>query len=236
MTPLQFTGTKAEPEIAELYCQPRAYYHSVEFIEKEALRGLFTFDDLNKPEKWLKAVSKYLALTGQDAISPAAKQLYRLVEEARETQDRAWGDRKVTERTPESYERRERAAWEKFNRTKQQCLRRYERALATGEVKRIKRKRARICPRCEQEPLLARQRACDNCRKAARRERNSRFYGSSKESIKTPSPLGISPQKGAIPQWGRGNPFKTPSGHARHLDLRLGSGDGKTLNCRKTLV
>jgi hypothetical protein len=191
---------KTEREMAALYCEPRAYYQSVEFIAKEAPLGLFTFNELNKPEKWLEAVSKYLALTGQDAISQAAKQLFRLVEEARkefrEAQDRAWGDRKVTEHTPESYEKRELAAWEKFNLAKRQCLARYEHAIATGTVTRPKRKTARICPRCKQEPLLVGQRKCPNCRAAARRERNRRYASRLKDRLKTGSLLGISRPKG----------------------------------------
>jgi hypothetical protein len=209
---------KTEQEVAALYCEPRAYYQSVEFIAKEAPLGLFTFNELNKPEKWLEAVSKYLALTGQDAISQAAKQLFRLVEEARkefrEAQDRAWGDRKVTERTPESYEKRELAAWEKFNLAKRQCLARYGHAIATGHVTRVKRKAARICPQCKQEPLLVGRRKCDQCRAQTRSGRNNRYASRLKDRLKTGSLLGISRPKGAIPHGDAEHQLKTPLAHA----------------------
>ena len=197
-----FRNTKTEQEIAQLYCQPKAYYRSVLFLE-EAPAGLFTFDELNKPEKWVKAVSKYLALTGQDAISLAAKQLHRLVEEARkefrEAQGRAWGNQKLSDRTPESYERREAAAWEKFNHLKEQYLRQYEHAVATGVIRRLRRQKARICPLCNKQPLGPRQRKCGDCRKETRRARNKRYVSGLKKRLKTGSLLGISHPKMAIP-------------------------------------
>jgi hypothetical protein len=201
--PIQpFRTTKAEQEIAQLYCEPRAYYHSVLFLRK-APEGLFTFDELNKPEKWLEAISKYLALTGQSAISLAAKQLHRLVEEARqnfrEAQDRAWGQGMLCDRVPESYEHRESKAWERFNHLKQQYLRRYECAVATGVVRRLRRKKPQICPQCNEELLGPRQRKCDHCRRETRRKRNSRYVSGLKTRFKTGSPLGITRAKIAIP-------------------------------------
>jgi hypothetical protein len=173
VNPLQLATAKAEPEIAELYCEPRAYWHCVEFLS-EAPRGLFTFNELTKPEKWQDAISKYLALTGQAEMSPAARQLSRLVEEKRRefraAQDPAWGNRKVGPQVPEEYERRELRAWQKFYGFKETFLRRYERSIRTGVVKRVKRKEQRICPICGINPLPPRRRKCDPCCRVARRE------------------------------------------------------------------
>jgi PAS domain-containing protein len=197
-----FRTIKTEQEIAKLYCEPNAYYHCVLFLQ-EGPEGLFTFDERNKPEKWLDAVSKYLALTGQGEVGLAAKQLHRLIEAARkefrEAQDRAWGHRKVTEHTPEGYERKEAAAWRKFSHAKQTFLQRYDRAIKSGVVERVKRKKARICPQCGKEPLRPRQRKCNECRRETRRERNKRYVSGLKNHFKTGSLLGIRRPKIAIP-------------------------------------
>jgi hypothetical protein len=197
-----FRTTKTEQEIVQLYCQPKAYYRGVLFLG-EGPAGLFTFDELNEPEKWVKAVSKYKALTGQSPISLAAKQLHRRVEEARrnfrEAQGRAWGNQKLSNRTPESYERREAAAWEKFNHLKEQYLRQYEDEVATGVIRRLRRKKARLCPLCDKQPLGLRQRKCGDCRKETRRPRNKRYVSGLKKRLKTGSPLGIRRLKMAIP-------------------------------------
>jgi hypothetical protein len=193
---------KTEQQIVDLYCTPRAYHHSVEFL-LEAPQGLFTFDELTKPEKWLEAISKYVALTEQGEVSPAAKQLHRLVEgagkEFRSAQDRAWGNRRLTDRTPEDYERREAAASRKFSEAKQTFLQRYNRAVKSGVVKRAKWKKARICPLCNKEPLGPRGRKCDECRRETRRKRNRRYVSGLKNRAKTRSPLGIMRLKTAIP-------------------------------------
>src|SRR5262249_42760555 len=194
--PIQpFRAPKTEQQIAELYCAPRAYCRSVEFL-LEAPAGLFTSDQLNKPEKWLNALSKYLALTRQGEVSLAAKQLHRLVEEARkefrESQDRAWGNRKLANHPPEDFERREAAAWEKFSKLKQALLHRYNLAINTGVVKRVRRNKAQICPICETERLFRpRQRKCDECRIETRHQRNRRYNAGLKNRVKTGSLLGI---------------------------------------------
>lgn len=201
--PIQpFRAPKTEQQIAELYCGPRAYYHCVEFL-LEAPKGLFTFDELNERSKWQDAISKYLALTGQGELSLAAKQLHRLVEKARkefrEAQDRAWRNRKLADRPPEDYERREAAAWLKFSKVKEVSLQRYNRAIGSGVVKRVKRKKARLCPVCDKEPLRPRQRKCDECRRETRRKRNRRYYAWSRNRSKTGSLLGIGLPKLTIP-------------------------------------
>ena len=101
-------ATLTEAEIAELYCQPWPYWRSVQFL-LELPNGSFRFNELHRPKKWCDAISKYLELTGQGEVSRAAKQLFRLVEQARtelrDAQDRARGNRAVGEQTPEEYER-----------------------------------------------------------------------------------------------------------------------------------
>ena len=201
--PIQpFCAPKTEQEIVELSCAPQAYHHCVDFLW-EAPKGFFTFDELTKPEKWPQAVSKYLALTGQGELSLAANQLHRLLEEARkdfrEAQDRAWHNRKLADRPPEDYYRKEAAAWEKFSKVKQVLLQQYNRAIKSGVVKRVKRKKARVCPMCNKEPLRPRQRKCDECRRATRRKRNRRYYEVSRDSFKTGSLLGITPPNPGIP-------------------------------------
>jgi hypothetical protein len=192
-----FRAIKTEQEIAELYCEPKAYYCSVLFL-REAPEGLFTFNELNKPEEWPNSLSKYLALTGQGELSLAAKQLHRLVEgarkEFRDAQDRAWGHRKLADRTPEDYERKEANGWERFNHQKKQYLQGYKRALTTRIVRR---RRARRCPSCNAAALETGERKCVQCRKATRRERNRRYLNNNK--LKTGSRLGIRKAKLAIP-------------------------------------
>ena len=200
MNPVELPNVRTEQELAELYCEPRAYWHCLYRVDLP--RELFTFDERNKPEKWLHTIATYLTLTGQAPISPAVKQLFRLVEEARAefraAQDRAWGNRKVGPHTPPDYERREARAWERFNAAKQQCLAAYKEAIRTGCVKRRRRKAARFCPVCNQEPLVLGQRKCCGCKAAARRNRNRRYR--SKQVGETLSHVAISERKEPVSQ------------------------------------
>jgi hypothetical protein len=199
---LELPNVRTEQELSKAYCAGRAYHHCIDWIERELPRELFTFDERTKPEKWLQAITKYVAVTGQAPIGPAAKQLFRSVEEARaefrQVQDHAWGNRKIGPHTPADYERREARAWERFNAAKQQCLAAYKEAIRTGCVKRRRQKAARFCPGCNQEPLLLGQRKCWSCKAAARRNRNRRYR--SKGRRETLSHLAINERKAPIPQ------------------------------------
>jgi len=158
-----------EEYLARKYCQPKPYWHC---LRELAGGNYYSFKEPNYPEYWLDAVTKYI---GQKP-SAAAKQLHRAVEvaraEFRTKQARMYGNRKVseTEGLEEIY-RREDKAWDAFNAHKQECLRAYLKAIATGK---IERQRARRRHRCEgegcRELLSGRARFCDICKRARHRE------------------------------------------------------------------
>ena len=65
-----------EEHLARKYCAPKAYWHCLHELSGEKD---YTFDELNYPQYWLKAVAKYT----QQEPSAAARQLHRRVETAR---------------------------------------------------------------------------------------------------------------------------------------------------------
>jgi len=212
-------GRQSEREIAQIYCQPRAYWRSLLFLEALP-KGTFTSKELNLSEKSLVVVSKYLALTGQADISRAAKQLFHLVEQARrefrDAQDRAWSNRQIREKTPEDYDGREVVAWRKFCEAKQKFLRRYHRAVHSGIVRRATRKEQRICPDCGEEPLRPRRRKCDACCQTARRNSNRQ----AKLRFKRKQLTGVFPSR-EIPKIGRSAPTHRGSVREAINDMRV---------------
>jgi hypothetical protein len=68
-----------EEYLARKYCEPKAYWHCLHQLEPSGAGGHYTFDELNDPKYWLKAVAQYT----QQEPSAAARQLHRRVEAAR---------------------------------------------------------------------------------------------------------------------------------------------------------
>ena len=155
--------------LARKYCEPKPYWHCLHGLDGGQY---YTYNEVNFPEYWLDAVAKYIGETP----SAAAKQLHRRVEAARAEfkakQDRIYGNRNVLQRDGlEDIYRREDKAWDAFNAHKQDCLRAYLKAIATGK---IDTRRARRRHRCEgqgcRELLSGRARFCDICKRARHRE------------------------------------------------------------------
>ena len=100
MTPLQTAKAECascamsgEEYLARKYCAPTAYWHCLHELEPSGKDRYYTFDELNYPQYWLKAVGKYI----QQEPSAAARQLHRRVEEARldfrAKQEKIYGER-----------------------------------------------------------------------------------------------------------------------------------------------
>jgi hypothetical protein len=166
--------------LARKYCEPKPYWHCLHGLDGGQY---YTYNEVNFPEYWLDAVAKYIGETP----SAAAKQLHRRVEAARAEfkakQDRIYGNRNVLQRDGlEDIYRREDKAWDAFNAHKQDCLRAYLKAIATGK---IDTRRARRRHRCEgqgcRELLSGRARFCDICKRARNREA-ARIYRRRKQS------------------------------------------------------
>src|SRR5215831_10036382 len=151
-----------EEYLARRYCERKPYWHC---LRELAGGDYYGFNELNYPEYWLDAVTKY---TGGKP-STAAKQLHHRVEAARAEfkakKDRIYGNRKVSETEGrEDINRREDKAWDTFNEYKKECLKAYLKARETGK---IETHRARRRHRCEGEDCMAlltgRGRFCDIC-------------------------------------------------------------------------
>lgn len=156
-------------EIARLYCGPKAYWHSIEFLSTQLLPPSRNGERLH-PGHWLTAITKYLKLTGQDA--PAGLQeLHRDVEAAREVfraaQDRAWGNRQCAPHTPPDFERKEAKAWDRFSEEKLAALDRFLSGKTNDNVIV-----ALPCPDCKTGRLGFKQQVCSVCAKLRIRESN----------------------------------------------------------------
>jgi hypothetical protein len=107
-----------EEHLARKYCEPKAYWHCLHELEPSGARRYYSFDELNYPQYWLKAVAKYT----QHEPSAAARQLHRRVEEARAEfrakQEKIYGERTLyaISRTPGSYLRERRGSMGYFHR------------------------------------------------------------------------------------------------------------------------
>jgi hypothetical protein len=55
-----------EEYLARKYCEPKAYWHCLHELEPSGAGRYYTFDELNYPQHWLKAVAKY---TQQEPLS-----------------------------------------------------------------------------------------------------------------------------------------------------------------------
>jgi len=86
-------ATSAEEYLARKYCAPTAYWRCLHELEPSGTGRFYTFDELNYPQYWLKAVAKYT----QQEPSAAARQLHRRVEAARvefrAKQEKIYGER-----------------------------------------------------------------------------------------------------------------------------------------------
>jgi hypothetical protein len=147
-----------EEYLARKYCEPKAYWHCLHELEPSGAGRYYTFDELNHPQYWLKAVAKYT----QQQPSAAPKQLHRRVEAARAAfrakQDRIYGDKTLyaIARNRESIEIKELSAWNTFNARKQAYLKDYLRAIATGVVAR--KRAGRKCRQCNAAKVVGRAR------------------------------------------------------------------------------
>jgi hypothetical protein len=159
-----------EEYLARKYCGPKAYWHCLHELEPLGTRRYYTFDELNYPQYWLKAVAKYI----QQEPSAAARQLHRGVETARAEfrtkQEKIYSERTLyaISRSREAIYAKEDAAWNTFSAQKQAYLRDYLKAIATGVVKR--KIPDRKCKQCDAAKVLGRARYCDLCAKQRQRE------------------------------------------------------------------
>jgi len=159
-----------EEYLARKYCAPKPYWHCLHELEPSGGRRYYTFDDLNDPRHWLKAVAKYT----QQEPSAAARQLHRRVEEARAEfrakQERIYGERTLyaISRSREAIYDKEDAAWNTFSAQKQAYLKDYLKAIATGLVKR--KSTGRKCKQCHTAKVLGRAWYCDLCAKQRQRD------------------------------------------------------------------
>ena len=139
-------------------------------LEPSGTGRYYTFDELNYPQYWLKAVAKYT----QQEPSAAARQLHRRVEAARvefrAKQENIYGERTLyaISRSREAIYAKEDAAWDTFNAQKQAYLRDYLKAIVTGVVKR--KRIGRKCKQCNTAKVLGRARYCDLCVKQRQRD------------------------------------------------------------------
>ena len=159
-----------EEYLARKYCEAKAYWHCLHELEPSGAGRYYTFDELNYPQYWLKAVAKYT----QQEPSAAARQLHRRVEEARAEfrtkQEKIYGERTLyaISRSREGIYATEDTAWNTFNAQKQAYLRDYLKAKATGVVRR--RRAGRKCAQCKTERVLGRAKYCDLCAKQRQRD------------------------------------------------------------------
>src|SRR4029434_554725 len=135
-----------EEYLARKYCEPKAYWHCTRELDGSSY---YTFDELNYPQYWLKAIAKYT----QQEPSAAARQLHRRVEAARAEfrakREKIYGERTLyaISRSREAIYAIEDAAWNTFNAQKQAYLRDYLKAIATGVVRRTRA--GRKCAQCK---------------------------------------------------------------------------------------
>jgi len=159
-----------EEYLARKYCAPKAYWHCLHELEPSGARRYYTFEELNYPQYWLKAVAKYT----QQEPSAAASQLHRRVEAARAEcsgkQEKMYGEKTLyaISRSREAIHAKEDAAWNTFSAQKQAYLRDYLKAIATGLVKR--KSTGRKCKQCNTAKVLGRAQYCDLCAKQRQRE------------------------------------------------------------------
>jgi len=159
-----------EEYLARKYCEPKAYWHALHELEPSGPRRYYSFDELNDPQHWLKAVAKYT----QQEPSAAVRQLHRRVEAARAEfrakQQKIYGERTLyaISRSREAIYAKEDAAWDSFSAQKQAYLRDYLKAIATGVVRR--RRAGRKCAQCKTERVIGRAKYCDLCAKQRQRE------------------------------------------------------------------
>ena len=217
MTPLQVakaecatSSMSGEEYLARKYCAPKAYWHCLHELEPSGTGRYYTFDELNDPKYWLKAVAKYT----QHEPSAAAKQLHRRVEEGRAEfrakQEKIYGERTLyaISRSREGIYATEDTAWNTFNAQKQAYLRDYLKAKATGVVRR--RRAGRKCAQCKTQRVLGRAKYCDLC--AKQRQRDSQRV--SRERKRKKPPLGdISSFSGAIQSEGLTKAKNAKKGH-----------------------
>jgi hypothetical protein len=159
-----------EEYLARKYCEPKAYWHCLHQLEPSGASRHYTFDELNDPKYWLKAVDKYT----QQEPSAAAKQLHRRVEAARAEfrakREKIYGERTLyaVSRSREAIYAKEDAAWNTFNAQKQAYLKDYLKAIATGVVRRTRA--GRKCAQCKAVKVLGRAKYCDECAKQRQRD------------------------------------------------------------------
>jgi hypothetical protein len=164
------SALSAEEYLARKYCEPKAYWHCLHELEPSGACRCYTFDELNNPRYWLKAVAKYM----QQEPSAAARQLHRKVETARAEfrgkQEKIYGERTLyaISRNREAIYAKEDAAWDTFSAQKQAYLRDYLKAIATGAVRR--RRAGRKCAQCKTERVIGRAKYCDLCAKQRQRD------------------------------------------------------------------
>jgi len=159
-----------EEYLARKYCEAKAYWHCLHELEPSGRGRYYTFDELNFPQYWLKAVAKYT----QQEPSAAARQLHRRVEAARvefrAKQEKIYGERTLyaISRSREAIYDKEDAAWNTFSAQKQAYLKDYLKAIATGLVKR--KSTGRKCKQCHTAKVLGRAWYCDLCAKQRQRD------------------------------------------------------------------
>jgi hypothetical protein len=158
-----------EEYLAQKYCAPTPYWHCLHELEPSGGRRYYTFDELNYPQYWLKAVAKYT----QHEPSAAARQLHRRVEAARAEfrakQGKIYGARTLyaISRSREDIYAAEDTAWNTFNAQKQAHLKDYLKANATGVVRRSPP--GRKCEQCAAVMVLGRAKYCKSCAKQRQR-------------------------------------------------------------------
>jgi hypothetical protein len=163
------TAQKTMEEIVRLYCAPKAYWHSIEFLSTQ-FATTFTDGERLHPRYWLTAITKYLKLTGQEM--PAGLQdLHRDVEAARgvfqDAQDRAWGNRQCPPHTPPDFERKEAKAWDRFSEENQAALGRFLSGKTNDNLFV-----ALPCPNCKTGRLGFRKQLCSVCAKLSKGQSN----------------------------------------------------------------
>src|SRR5438874_13044565 len=163
-------GMSGEKWLARLYCESKAFWRCLHQLEPFGGRRYYTFDELNYPQYWLKAVAKYT----QQESSAAVRQLHRRVEaaraELRAKQEKIYGERTLyaISRSREAIYDKEDAAWNTFSAQKQVYLTDYLKEIATGLVKR--KSTGRKCKQCHTAKVLGRARYCDLCAKQRQRD------------------------------------------------------------------
>jgi hypothetical protein len=156
-----------EEYLARKYCDPKAYWHCLHELSGGKY---YTFEELNYPQHWLRAVAKYI----QHEPLAAAKQLHRRIEaaraELRAKQEKIYGERTLyaISRNREAIYAKDEAAWNTFNAQKQAYLRDYLKAIATGVVRR--KRTGRKCKQCNAAKVIGRTQYCDSCAKQRQRD------------------------------------------------------------------